>query len=252
MGKGTEWHSGRAWISDWEPGLQIADHAAWQRGARARSVTPPQPAAGDRLWLPCVPHLSFFVRSLRVVDEANHPLTTSYFSRVLTPVVWSPEGVYHIRDQPPESKPNFTPLAILAPVLGAIQPYAHLIHVQRLLPHQCSASSSTLFPAIQTCTCFLTGQKKRFAKTPGFLSGFTFEGGRDSFLLYPFILTLGVSMPFRKAKALYACKAEHDSELSFTAGTVFDNVHPSQEPGWLEGTLNGKTGLIPENYVEFL
>ncbi|XP_063784199.1 rho GTPase-activating protein 26 isoform X2 [Pseudophryne corroboree] len=59
------------------------------------------------------------------------------------------------------------------------------------------------------------------------------------------------SLP-RKAKALYACKAEHDSELSFTAGTVFENVHPSQEPGWLEGTLNGKTGLIPENYVEFL
>ncbi|XP_053151399.1 rho GTPase-activating protein 26 isoform X5 [Hemicordylus capensis] len=58
--------------------------------------------------------------------------------------------------------------------------------------------------------------------------------------------------PSRKAKALYACKAEHDSELSFTAGTIFDNVHPSQEPGWLEGTLNGKTGLIPENYVEFL
>ncbi|XP_074068811.1 rho GTPase-activating protein 26 isoform X2 [Macrotis lagotis] len=61
-----------------------------------------------------------------------------------------------------------------------------------------------------------------------------------------------ISSPFRKAKALYACKAEHDSELSFTAGTVFDNVHPSQEPGWLEGTLNGKTGLIPENYVEFV
>uniref|UniRef100_G1T1Q8 Rho GTPase-activating protein 26 n=2 Tax=Oryctolagus cuniculus TaxID=9986 RepID=G1T1Q8_RABIT len=60
------------------------------------------------------------------------------------------------------------------------------------------------------------------------------------------------STPFRKAKALYACKAEHDSELSFAAGTVFDNDHPSQEPGWLEGTLNGKTGLIPENYVEFL
>ncbi|XP_015497200.1 rho GTPase-activating protein 26 isoform X3 [Parus major] len=58
--------------------------------------------------------------------------------------------------------------------------------------------------------------------------------------------------PLRRARALYACKAEHDSELSFTAGTVFDNVHPSQEPGWLEGTLNGKTGLIPENYVEFL
>ncbi|XP_005053765.1 PREDICTED: rho GTPase-activating protein 26 isoform X2 [Ficedula albicollis] len=61
-----------------------------------------------------------------------------------------------------------------------------------------------------------------------------------------------ISSPLRRARALYACKAEHDSELSFTAGTVFDNVHPSQEPGWLEGTLDGKTGLIPENYVEFL
>lgn len=29
-------------------------------------------------------------------------------------------------------------------------------------------------------------------------------------------------------------------------------VKNSQEPGWLEGTLNGKTGLIPENYVEIL
>lgn len=39
------------------------------------------------------------------------------------------------------------------------------------------------------------------------------------------------STPFRKAKALYACKAEHDSELSFAAGTVFDNgefLVPSQ------------------------
>uniref|UniRef100_A0A3Q3WKJ2 Rho GTPase-activating protein 26 n=1 Tax=Mola mola TaxID=94237 RepID=A0A3Q3WKJ2_MOLML len=61
-----------------------------------------------------------------------------------------------------------------------------------------------------------------------------------------------VSIVGRKARALYACKAEHDSELSFIAGTVFDNVHASREPGWLEGTLDGRTGLIPENYVEFL
>ncbi|XP_038651736.1 rho GTPase-activating protein 26-like isoform X2 [Scyliorhinus canicula] len=56
----------------------------------------------------------------------------------------------------------------------------------------------------------------------------------------------------RKARALYACKAEHDSELSFSAGDIFENVHSSREPGWLEGTLKGKTGLIPENYLEFL
>ncbi|XP_058613551.1 rho GTPase-activating protein 26-like isoform X3 [Onychostoma macrolepis] len=64
--------------------------------------------------------------------------------------------------------------------------------------------------------------------------------------------SMSTSHPPRKARALYACKAEHDSELSFIAGTIFENVHPSREPGWLEGTLDGKTGLIPENYVEFV
>ena len=31
------------------------------------------------------------------------------------------------------------------------------------------------------------------------------------------------SISGRKARALYACKAEHDSELSFIAGTIFEN-----------------------------
>lgn len=54
----------------------------------------------------------------------------------------------------------------------------------------------------------------------------------------------------------------HSQHTSFAALSVTSSlltlsplpvtVHPSQEPGWLEGTLNGKTGLIPENYVEFL
>ncbi|XP_077360496.1 rho GTPase-activating protein 26-like [Festucalex cinctus] len=61
-----------------------------------------------------------------------------------------------------------------------------------------------------------------------------------------------ISLCGKRARALYACKAEHDSELSFIAGTVFDNVHTSREPGWLEGTLDGRVGLIPHNYVEFL
>ncbi|XP_061607656.1 rho GTPase-activating protein 26-like [Phyllopteryx taeniolatus] len=61
-----------------------------------------------------------------------------------------------------------------------------------------------------------------------------------------------ISNSGKRARALYACKAEHDSELSFIAGTIFDNVHASREPGWLEGTLDGRIGLIPQNYVEFL
>ncbi|KAM4810262.1 rho GTPase-activating protein 10 [Rhinophrynus dorsalis] len=56
----------------------------------------------------------------------------------------------------------------------------------------------------------------------------------------------------RMAKAVYPCEAEHSSELSFQVGAVFEDVHYSREPGWLEGTLNGRRGLIPQNYVQFL
>lgn len=38
--------------------------------------------------------------------------------------------------QPSESKPNVTPLTVLAHVLCAIKSYAHLLYVQRLIPHQ--------------------------------------------------------------------------------------------------------------------
>ncbi|XP_067890156.1 rho GTPase-activating protein 42 isoform X2 [Heterodontus francisci] len=56
----------------------------------------------------------------------------------------------------------------------------------------------------------------------------------------------------RQAKAMYACKAEHSHELSFPQGAIFTNVHASVEPGWLQGTYEGKTGLIPANYIVFL
>uniref|UniRef100_A0A8C0FSN9 Rho GTPase activating protein 10 n=1 Tax=Bubo bubo TaxID=30461 RepID=A0A8C0FSN9_BUBBB len=53
-------------------------------------------------------------------------------------------------------------------------------------------------------------------------------------------------------RAVYPCEAEHSSELSFQIGAIFEDVQFSREPGWLEGTLNGKRGLIPQNYVQFL
>lgn len=61
--------------------------------------------------------------------------------------------------------------------------------------------------------------------------------------------TLATKTP-KKVRTLYPCVAENSSELSFDAGTLILNVRPSKEPGWLEGTLNGRTGLVPENYVE--
>uniref|UniRef100_A0A8C6L340 Rho GTPase activating protein 42 n=1 Tax=Nothobranchius furzeri TaxID=105023 RepID=A0A8C6L340_NOTFU len=56
----------------------------------------------------------------------------------------------------------------------------------------------------------------------------------------------------RDAKAMYSCEAEHSNELSFPQGAHFSNVYPSVEPGWLQATYEGRTGLIPENYVVFL
>ncbi|XP_017891094.1 rho GTPase-activating protein 26 isoform X1 [Ceratina calcarata] len=55
-----------------------------------------------------------------------------------------------------------------------------------------------------------------------------------------------------RVRTLYACVAESDGELSFEPNQIITNVKASMEPGWLEGTLNGKTGLVPKNYVEQL
>lgn len=53
-------------------------------------------------------------------------------------------------------------------------------------------------------------------------------------------------------QTLFACEAEHNTELSFEAGMIIRNVRPSEEPGWLEGELDGVSGLIPENYVRVI
>lgn len=55
-----------------------------------------------------------------------------------------------------------------------------------------------------------------------------------------------------RVRTLFACLGENDGELSFEPNQIITNVRTSLEPGWLEGTLNGKTGLVPENYVELL
>jgi len=56
----------------------------------------------------------------------------------------------------------------------------------------------------------------------------------------------------KKVRTLYACVGEHETELSFEPNAIITSVRPSLEPGWLEGNLEGKVGLVPENYVEFL
>ncbi|XP_070197766.1 rho GTPase-activating protein 26-like isoform X1 [Littorina saxatilis] len=62
----------------------------------------------------------------------------------------------------------------------------------------------------------------------------------------------GSKTPRKTVITRYPCKAGHETELSFEANQMIYNVRPSREPGWLEGELDGKTGLVPANYVEFL
>ncbi|XP_041807870.1 rho GTPase-activating protein 42 isoform X2 [Chelmon rostratus] len=67
-----------------------------------------------------------------------------------------------------------------------------------------------------------------------------------------FSSALDICSSGKEAKALYSCEAEHSHELSFPQGALFSNVYPSVEPGWLQATYKGKTGLIPENYITYM
>ncbi|KAF9939469.1 hypothetical protein BGZ65_010438 [Modicella reniformis] len=53
------------------------------------------------------------------------------------------------------------------------------------------------------------------------------------------------------ARGLYDFDAENSSELSFRDGQ-FLLIHCRQFPGWFLGEVDGKTGLVPENYVQLL
>ncbi|CAH2055575.1 unnamed protein product, partial [Iphiclides podalirius] len=55
---------------------------------------------------------------------------------------------------------------------------------------------------------------------------------------------------YTRVRTLYACLGESEGELSFEPNQIITNVAPSGEPGWLRGSLDGRSGLVPENYVE--
>ncbi|KAG9069865.1 hypothetical protein KI688_009190 [Linnemannia hyalina] len=54
-----------------------------------------------------------------------------------------------------------------------------------------------------------------------------------------------------QARGLYDFDAENESELSFKEGDVVW-IHYRQFPGWFLGEKEGKSGLVPENYVQLL
>ncbi|KAI9232679.1 MAG: hypothetical protein BYD32DRAFT_154332 [Podila humilis] len=54
-----------------------------------------------------------------------------------------------------------------------------------------------------------------------------------------------------QARGLYDFDAENESELSFREGDMVW-IHCRQFPGWFLGEMGCATGLVPENYVQFV
>ncbi|KAJ7344119.1 hypothetical protein JRQ81_000069 [Phrynocephalus forsythii] len=48
----------------------------------------------------------------------------------------------------------------------------------------------------------------------------------------------------------YDYDAVHDDELTIRVGEIIRNVKKLEEEGWLEGELNGKRGMFPDNFVK--
>lgn len=48
----------------------------------------------------------------------------------------------------------------------------------------------------------------------------------------------------------YEYQALHQDELTLKLGDVIKNVRRIDEEGWMEGDLNGKRGLFPDNFVK--
>ena len=47
----------------------------------------------------------------------------------------------------------------------------------------------------------------------------------------------------------YDYNAQDSDELTIRVGDIIRNCEPAVYEGWMEGELNGKRGVFPENYV---
>lgn len=72
------------------------------------------------------------------------------------------------------------------------------------------------------------------------------------FLLIIVFLFLFLPPFFLRAEVLveYEYEALHDDELTLRPGDIIKNVRHIEEDGWMEGDLNGKRGLFPDNFVK--
>lgn len=63
-------------------------------------------------------------------------------------------------------------------------------------------------------------------------------------------LSLSACLSAVEVVAVYEYKAEHEDELTLRQGDIIKNVRRIEEEGWMEGDLNGRRGLFPDNFVK--
>ena len=61
-----------------------------------------------------------------------------------------------------------------------------------------------------------------------------------------------VTKTVQKARATFAYNPEQQDELKLTVGDIVVISNAKVFDGWMEGELNGKKGLFPDNFVELL
>lgn len=59
------------------------------------------------------------------------------------------------------------------------------------------------------------------------------------------------SVSGRRARVTFEYKATENDELDLDVGQIIEDVTDEDE-GWCKGFLDGKTGLFPNNFVEFI
>lgn len=66
-----------------------------------------------------------------------------------------------------------------------------------------------------------------------------------------FLQLFVASVSGRRARVTFEYKATENDELDLDVGQIIEDVTDEDE-GWCKGFLDGKTGLFPNNFVEFI